>query len=215
MTMKTLAAAFGAALLATSAFAADLPRRTNPAAPAFTAVPVFSWTGFYVGVHAGYGFGQTSSTGAGGFSDPDGFVGGGQIGYNYQLANRVVLGLEADFSGTDLSATGPGVGFGAARVDQNFIGTVRARIGYAADRFLPYVTGGFAYGGSDVTIPGVGSKDDTRFGYTVGAGLEYAFTNNWTARIEGLYVDLERDNVGTARVGQELGIIRAGVNYKF
>jgi outer membrane immunogenic protein len=214
MTMKILAAGLGAALLATSALAADLPSRSAPA-PAFTAVPVFSWTGFYVGAHAGYGFGETKSTGAGGFNDPDGFIGGGQIGYNYQLPNRLVLGLEADLSWTDLNSSGPGVGFGASKADLNYLGTVRARIGYGADRFLPYITGGLAYGSTDVSIPGVGTNDDVRFGWTIGAGVEYAFTNNWTARVEGLYVDLQKDNVGTAKVGHELGIIRAGVNYKF
>ncbi|MFN3481509.1 MAG: outer membrane protein [Rhabdaerophilum calidifontis] len=205
---------FGAALLATTAMAADLPRKSAPVAPAFSAVPVFTWTGFYVGAHAGYGFGSTTSTGAGGFNDPDGFVGGAQIGYNHQI-DRLVLGLEADLSWTDLNSRGPGIGAGASKADLNYLGTVRARVGFAVDRFMPYVTGGLAYGGSDVSIPGVGSRDTTRIGWTVGGGVEYAFTNNWTARIEGLYVDLEKDNVGTAKVGHEIGIIRAGVNYKF
>lgn len=214
MKLKTMFAGLGAALLATTAMAADLPRKTAPVAPAFTAVPIFTWTGFYVGAHAGYAFGTTRSTGAGGFNDPDGFIGGGQIGYNYQI-DRFVVGLEADISGTDIKSRGPGVGFGASKATVDYLGTVRLRAGYAIDRFLPYLTGGLAYGGSNVRIPGVGSKDSTTVGWTLGGGVEYAFTNNWTARIEGLYVDLPRETVGTAKVGHEFGVVRAGVNYKF
>lgn len=91
----SIVASLGAALLATSALAADLPRKTAPVAPAYSRVPTFTWTGFYAGVNAGYGFGGFTGRGSGIFKDPSGFIGGGQIGYNHQI-NQMVIGVEAD-----------------------------------------------------------------------------------------------------------------------
>ena len=314
-------AALAVAAAATGASAADLPYgKGPPPAPApFIPVPVFTWTGFYLGVNAGYGFSTRSDrnddfsfsqTGFGrnvavtttpavattpltvnggtvvpagtvvpGGSivnlDPivngntgffgtdnnrnrrDGFVGGGQIGYNYQFGagTGFVVGIEADIQYADFGrdknnnnfnlglagiptaafalpastyvfpATGSTFGnslTGNRGID--YFGTVRARVGYAFDRFLPYVTGGFAYGGGgrnnddsafgnffstpvvggtflgvnrvDFVSPGIISNrrnNDTKFGYTVGGGLEYAFTNNFTVKLEALYVNLEDD----------------------
>jgi outer membrane immunogenic protein len=208
-----------------AATAADLPSRKGPVLAPIAYAPVFTWTGFYVGVNAGYGWGTVDSTNLGilpTFSDPDGFIGGGQIGYNYQMG-QIVLGVEADFQGADLKASVTGGGF-TARNELNYFGTVRARVGYAVDRFLPYVTGGFAYANvkTAITGPGIGFSDDsTQYGYAIGAGLEYAFTNNLTAKIEYLYVDLERERINTvfgttgAKVGTDFSVVRAGLNYKF
>lgn len=264
--------------LSTVVMAADLPRRQ--AAPVFTPVPVFTWTGFYIGVNAGYGFADTDSndrvflpggsvigsTGTSGvltFNDAGddeegGFVGGGQIGFNYQVGT-FVFGVETDFqyadlggedgrSGTNYTFVGtPGLAFAppAATVSRNgtssleTFGTVRGRLGFAFDRTLLYATGGFAYGFSDGgdefcggIFGGCSGGDDTRFGYTVGGGLEYAFTNNVTAKIEGLYVNLdESDRRGRATydLGQnrlflsnennggdsDFFVVRAGLNFKF
>ena len=217
--LLTSLAAFTA--LTTVASAADLPRRAAP--PVFTPVPVFTWTGFYAGINAGYGFGledsrdptliatadprvvngpATSLNVAGIAFDNggrnDGFVGGGQIGYNYQFTpgSGVVVGIEADAQYADLggrngrngacgtagiacaftpgAALQPGVTLinptGLQGLD--FFGTVRGRIGYAFDRVLFYGTGGFAYGsfGGGRAV----DTDDFRTGYAVGGGIEYA-----------------------------------------
>jgi outer membrane immunogenic protein len=206
-----------------SAFAADLPNRNKaPAAPVYA--PAFTWTGVYLGVNAGYGFGQISKAGAY-FDDPQGFVGGGQVGYNYQISPNFVLGLEADIQYADLRAKTNAVGrtgglTAGTKNGVEWFGTVRPRVGYAIDRTLLYVTGGLAYGEQKLTVPGVGSGSSTNVGYTLGAGVEYAFTNNLTGKVEGLYLDLNDHNyVTTTRVstksGSEFGVVRAGVNYKF
>jgi outer membrane immunogenic protein len=209
-----------------AASAADLPSRKGPVvAPVYA--PIFTWTGFYVGVNAGYGFGQVDSTSLGvigQYDDPDGFVGGGQIGYNYQIG-QFVLGLEADFQGADLKSRSAIIASGVrASNELNYFGTVRGRVGYAFDRFLPYVTGGFAYGNvkNKITTPVAAfSNDNTQYGWTIGGGLEYAFTNNWTAKIEYLYTELEKEsfNVPGGTFNQDVqtkfSVVRAGLNYKF
>lgn len=205
-----------------AASAADLPSRKGPVvAPVY--VPAFTWTGFYVGANAGYAWGNvnasvTNFTRTVSIGDLDGFVGGGQVGYNYQMG-QFVLGVEADIQGADLS-TGSNA-FGDS-VSTEYFGTVRARVGLAFDRFLPYVTGGWAYGNVKTVVGGVGSTDKTHTGgYAIGAGLEYAFTNNWTAKVEYLYVDLGEknaftvNNVAGVKMGTDFSVVRAGVNYKF
>ena len=221
---KGILTAFALVALGGTALAADLPSRKGPVyAPI---APIFTWTGFYVGVNAGYGWGNIDSTTFGvlpTLNDPEGFVGGGQIGYNYQLG-QVVLGVEADFQGSDLRASVRD-GFGnSASNDLNYFGTVRGRVGFAFDRFLPYVTAGLAYANVETRFStpfATASSDNVQYGYAVGAGLEYAFTNNLTAKLEYLYVDLEKESVrtpfGTAniKVGTDFSIVRAGLNYKF
>ncbi len=221
--MKTLLAAGVATLaLATSALAADLPSRKAPppVAPVVYA-PVFTWTGAYLGVNAGYGWGKVTKSGSF-FNKPNGFVGGGQIGYNYQMGN-IVLGAEADiqYSGLEAQAkadtTAIPVINGKLRPD--WFGTVRPRVGYAIDRTLLYVTGGLAYGNQKLSVDGLGSGSNTSVGWTAGAGAEYAFTNNFTGKVEGLYVNLG-DHTYTfttpaVKAGTEFGVVRAGLNYKF
>lgn len=211
MTRTSIAAGLVAAVIATGALAADLPRKGTPAAPAFTRVPTFTWTGFYAGVHGGYGFGDATGRASGIFRDPKGFVGGGQIGYNYQI-NQIVLGVETDLSYSDMRGKNA-----LSKTRIPYFGTVRARAGVAMDRFLPYITAGYAYGGSRVSELGVGSSTSLHHGWVVGGGVEYAFTNNLTARVEGLYMDLGEKSViaGTRKFGAESGIIRAGINAKF
>lgn len=222
---KLLSAGVVAALLAsTTAFAADLPsRKQAPVAPVVYA-PAFTWTGAYVGLNAGYGFGKITKAGTY-FEDPKGFVGGGQVGYNYQLPNNVVVGVETDLQYADLrskvNATGVAAGLPAGTKNGvEYFGTVRPRVGYAMDRTLLYVTAGLAYGNQKLNVPGVGSGSSTNLGWTAGGGAEYAFTNNITGKVEGLYVNLDNHNyVATTRVstksGSEFGVVRAGVNYKF
>jgi outer membrane immunogenic protein len=200
--------------LATGALAADLPSRRAPA-PVIAAVPVFTWTGFYVGVNAGYGwntggdvvdypFAYTSGDG--------GFIGGAQAGYSHQIG-AFVLGLEGDVQLADLGdrqfyLVDPEVQVKRVPGTDRFLsgswfGTVRARAGVAFDRALIYATGGFAF------------ADDAN-GWTVGGGVEYAFTNNLSAKIEGLYVNLDSDDDFADFDGEtDFGVIRAGLNFRF
>jgi outer membrane immunogenic protein len=204
--------------------------RAAPPAPVIAAIPVFTWTGFYVGVNAGYGWNTHSNDtvfvpGVGFVSNGGsngGFVGGGQVGYNYQMG-MFVLGAETDIQYADL---GHNNNNGLIRDDNgNWFGTARVRAGVAFDRALIYATGGFAYG--DIgrhgayydPVLGYSGGSSTNTGWTVGGGVEYAFTNNLTAKVEGLYVNLDSGHndvlgFGNTHTG-EFGVVRAGLNYKF
>lgn len=354
--MRLFSALLGSTLAAGvslgGAQAADLPRRAAP--PVYApAIPVFTWTGFYVGANAGYGFSGSSDNscssfgclGAGnnlvvpaaptgvltpaaitggttgvlgsGTGRNDGFVGGGQIGYNYQLTpgSGFVLGVEADaqYAGfsrnsslSNLYGTGgfltaapvadgtAGLGIlapaasaagnvalfnnafanGTGNRGIDWFGTVRGRVGYAIDRLLIFGTAGVAFtsrNGSDctycsgigfnsgATVPtaffatpaaaaagalvtpttlGLTGNTGNNVGYAVGGGVEYAFTNNLSAKIEGLYVNFGRKNasyasngvVGVSNTGapvtaasytgsgsgrNDFGVVRLGLNYRF
>ncbi|WP_262296090.1 outer membrane protein [Microvirga sesbaniae] len=226
-----LAATAALAVAASAAHAADLPGRYSPA-PAYNALPVFTWTGFYAGLNAGYGWNAGDSR----FYDPafgtikgrrsGGFVGGAQAGYNYQFG-MFVAGAETDLQYAAVGNKGASYGTTYYPGDSDgFFGTIRARAGVAFDRALVYGTGGFAYGdiggnrGYDPLL-GHHSGDEINWGWTLGGGVEYAITNNFTAKVEGLYVDLDtKDNYnlgGRVSVNRdaEFGVLRAGVNYKF
>ncbi|WP_377839690.1 outer membrane protein [Bosea sp. UC22_33] len=198
-----------------AASAADLPSRKGPVAAPVYMPPAFSWTGFYVGGNAGYGWGNVNANGFANVGDLDGFVGGGQIGYNYQMG-QFVLGLEADLQFADLSS---GNNLGLLNVKTDYFGTVRARAGVAFDRFMPYITGGWAYGNVKSSIPAIGFSSDRSHtgGFAVGAGLEYAVTNNIIAGVEYLYVDLGEKNIAGAgtKVGTDFSVVRARLSYKF
>jgi outer membrane immunogenic protein len=210
------------------ATAADLPSRSMaPVAPVVYAPPVFTWTGFYVGVNAGYGFGNIKTQGfANPYGDPDGFVGGGQVGYNQQVG-QFVFGLEGDIQYADLKAGASTIGAGlASNAKIDFFGTVRGRVGVAFDRVLVYATGGYAYANSEVEvtplgaaalgIPGSFSIGNSHNGWTLGGGVEYAINNNLTVRGEYLYVDLEKKNLTpVVKAGADFSVVRAALNYKF
>ena len=192
-----------------AASAADLPMRAAPPAPIIAAAPLFTWTGFYVGVNAGYGW-SNDDFDAVDLADEDddgGFVGGAQVGYNYQIGSFVV-GLEGDIQYADFGADGTFDFDGDGVFDDDFdssdwFGTVRARAGVAFDRALIYATGGFAFA-------------DDATGWTVGGGVEYAFTNNLSAKIEGLYVNLDNDDDFPGFDGEtDFGVVRAGLNFRF
>lgn len=190
-----------AVLLTAPAAAADL---SYPAPAAYAPAPVFTWTGFYIGANAGYGWGEADYS-----PDVDGFIGGLQAGYNWQGAGPLVLGIEADLQYADVSSS-------AFTLD--YFGTVRARLGYAFDQFLVYGTGGFAYGRGTFETFGL-SNSQNQFGWTVGAGAEYAIDNNWSVKGEYLYLDLGEESYstlfGSRDVGTTANVLRAGVNYRF
>jgi len=198
-----------------AASAADLPSRKGPIAAPVYMPPAFTWTGFYVGANAGYGWGNVNANGFANVGDLDGFVGGGQVGYNYQMG-QFVVGLEADLQAADLSS---GSNLGLLSVKTDYFGTVRARVGVAFDRFMPYITGGWAYGNVKSSIPAIGFSSDRSHtgGFAVGGGLEYAVTNNIIAGVEYLYVDLGEKNIAGAgtKVGTDFSVVRARLSYKF
>lgn len=231
MFKRALLGATALALLAGSASAADLANR-YPVKAAPVPVPVFSWTGFYIGANVGWGFANNTFdyTPFGGptfgydVGNTNGFVGGLQLGYNYQFANNVVIGVEADFDWSDIGADTFLVGgpVGGALVSQNvdYFGTIRARLGYAVDRFLPYITGGAAWAKTNFTDPFAVSYDNTKWGWSAGAGAEYALTNNFTVKAEYLYLGFNNSTVNYVNgdqlsVGSDIQTVKLGANYKF
>ena len=223
--MKTfLIAASAALLVSTSAYAADIVVDQAP-----LPVAAYDWSGAYIGVNAGGGFGKFKHpfsasipggpTVANGSIDitSGGFLGGVQAGYNWQ-SGQMIYGVEADFQGSavkaedslDLNIFGNGVS-GELGTKVDWFGTVRARIGYTpVDRFMVYATGGLAYGHVksyiDASAPTVPfdiheSRSKTKAGWTVGAGAEYAFTSNWTLKTEYLYTDLGKTTLYDGDLG--------------
>ncbi len=198
-------AALAVLALATPAFAADMPTR-GPVYKAAPAAALFNWTGFYIGAHGGYGWGDF-----GGFNDDGGF-GGGQIGVNYQFAPNWVWGVEADIAGS-----GQKDDFLGANVKTDLFGTARLRLGYAVDRTLVYGTGGLAWASTKFN-DGASSDKQTNIGWTIGAGLEYAFAPNWTAKVEYLYADYGSDTYNVTvptNVDLTTNTVKVGVNYLF
>lgn len=189
--------------LTVGAVAADLPSRRAPAP--VVSLPVFTWTGFYLGVNAGYGWSDSNDVVINGVrfnsNNDGGFVGGGQLGFNYQMG-AIVIGLEGDLQWADLG--GRSLVVNGVRVDSSndWFGTIRGRAGVAVDRALIYATGGFAFTDGDG-------------GWALGGGLEYAFTNNLSAKIEGLYVSVDNGNNVVGGGNDEFGVIRAGLNFRF
>lgn len=238
--------------------AADLPARMPVKAPV-VAAPIFTWTGFYVGAHAGYGWGSNGwgdpidtlngplFAGDGPYSpkyDIDGGLAGGQIGVNWQV-NQFVFGLEADGAWANIKGEGsvnsPVFGNNClasgdpctTKIDA--LGTITGRLGVASDRALFYAKGGAAWAsvkhtsGShlDPAFSYSAEVDETRWGWTVGAGVEYAFAPNWSAKVEYSYIDLGDDdatfnyapagliNPYSASSDITLHTVKAGINYRF
>lgn len=204
-----------------SAQAADMPRPIYKGVR--SVVAYYNWTGFYVGINGGYAWGTSEWTTPAINTSPSGWLIGGTLGYNYQMGS-VVLGIEGDFDYADVRGTAACGAF-VCETKTTYLGTIRGRLGYAFDRFMPYVTGGGAYGDikASSTDPATTGGSASKFGWTVGGGLEYAFLGNWSAKIEYLYVDLGTFNCGaTCTIGplhNEISfnehIVRAGLNYKF
>jgi len=211
------------ALTATAAMAADLPRQMPAKAPAY--VPVaYNWTGFYLGINGGYGWGRSSwdGFGSGNFNTSGGLI-GGTIGYNWQGAGSPwVFGLEGDVDwanirGSFANALCPT----GCETKTSWLATVRGRAGYAFDRVMPYITGGLAVGDIQANRPGFAGMSDTRAGWTVGAGIEAAIVDRWTAKVEYLYTDLGSSSCSATSCGiatnvsARNNIVRAGLNYRF
>jgi outer membrane immunogenic protein len=247
--MRTTVAA-GAALVwivSSSSFALADGMPGNPR-PAYAP---FSWTGFYVGANGGYGdnfdrndnfvlsnsLGFTATTRG---VQPEGGFGGGQLGYNWQQG-PLLLGLEADLQGADVSAGFAGHlldGGDVLNAHQSFdyFGTARGRVGFAFYHGLIYATGGFAYGGVRdqllVFLPGSGTSvnlhsDDTRTGFVIGGGVELALAPHWSVKVEYQHIDLGSERLAASvfspgattftsnKILDVAGTARVGLNYRF
>lgn len=219
--------------VATPAAAADLGARYPVKAPPMMA-PVWNWTGFYVGINGGYGWGRSNWAllPAGlneGSHDPSGGTVGGQIGYNWQFGSWV-LGLEAqgnwaDFKGSNASLVAP-LFTNQTKIDA--FGLFTGKVGYAWDNVMVYAKGGAAVQSVDYsyfrTATGVagGTADQTRWGAAVGAGVEYAFTPNWSAGLEYNHMFMGRHDVTfapapnlTDRIKLDTDVFTGRINYRF
>ncbi|WP_139974918.1 outer membrane protein [Ochrobactrum sp. CGA5] len=222
MKLKALLLASTVALLATTgAKAADAVIEQEPV-PVVVA-PSFTWNGAYIGGQIGYGWGKSK------FDDgfdtlelkPDGFLGGLYAGYNFDLGNNVVLGIDGDVTYNNLKDDFTGAG-GSLESKLRWSGAVRGRVGYAFDRFLPYIAGGVAFGqvkNSGDVGPIEFSESKTLTGWTAGAGVDYAATDNVIVRLEYRYTDYgDKDfNLGGFNINDDFKTneVRLGVAYKF
>lgn len=231
--IKLLSAAAAVAMFAGSSQAADV----DVAAPDSS-----SWTGAYIGVVGGYGWGDLDFSSNvdpdDGSIDVEGFLLGGQLGYDHDFGNGLVLGVVGDMSWSDMDGNTcieggiPGVCVGAAaesyaEADIGWLGTIRARAGFATGSMLFYGTGGLAIADVDATvtnIAGLGdnySDSNTHFGWVIGAGAEFMVTENMTIGAEYLYVDLGSENYNfgasgiTAQSDITANIVRASLNFRF
>jgi outer membrane immunogenic protein len=230
-----LSTAAGTALLATSlgVFAADMSR------PAYAPPPIMSlynWTGFYVGGNLGGAWAGGTLTdnfsGASFTGNNSGFIGGGQIGYNWQVSPQFVLGVEWMFDGTSISKSSNAITIfngdvlqGSASTD--WVSTLAARFGYAANNLLYYgkAGGGWVQNSATVTDLTTGaslSNSNTNSGWLLGAGIEYGWTPNWTMKLEYDYLSLDNWTrssplfVGdTVTLSRHIDMFTFGMNYKF
>jgi outer membrane immunogenic protein len=237
-----IASIAAAAFCGAPALAADMPTKAPPLPPP---TPAVSWIGFYIGANAGYGWGVNNSvfytnittgvTGTAPGPDGRGGFGGAQIGYNWQTG-AVVLGLEADIQDAGIGSTVTGIlPLATTTIENqkfNWFGTVRGRVGYAFDRMLVYLTGGYAGGHVSDTafLSGGGATDlltgsTQRNGFTIGGGLEYVLAKNWSAKAEYQYIDFGRETlfgvatngnlVNTSGFKDSFNTVCLGLNYHF
>ncbi len=201
------------------------------------ATPAFSWAGAYIGGQVGYGWGKSDFHDDGYVfkTKPDGFLGGLYAGYNFDAGSNVILGIDGDLTINNLKGK---YSESFPNIDERheissklrWSGAVRARTGLAMDRWMPYIAGGVAFGGiknGTRVIDGSGtyasSKSDTLTGWTLGAGIDYAATDNLIVRLEYRYTDYGNKNVNIPVYGYEFEAtnkfktsdIRLGVAYKF
>jgi outer membrane immunogenic protein len=246
--MKRIVFAAAMAFSAVPAFAADLPPAAPPPARAPAAyvpvvAPVYNWSGIYIGVNGGYGFGQSNWSPVGGTAtgnfNVNGGVAGGTIGANFQTG-QFVFGVEGDFDWSGIkgsvtnTTTCPPIAAVATtctfQTSNDWLGTVRGRVGYAWDRVLVYGTAGGAFGDikanlTNTTSALAASTSNTEFGWTAGGGVEVGITENFTAKVEYLFVDLSNGSFSctvatcgvalTAPVSFNASLVRAGLNLKF
>jgi outer membrane immunogenic protein len=234
-------ALFGAAAIAActlicidGAEAADLPVAPTPmvpAAPVAYAPQVYNWTGIYFGGHIGEAYSSSTWTDPFGSTSNDqfsswGFLGGGQVGANAQF-NRLVIGVEGDFSWINSSNKGTDSIGEALTTNTQWTSTVAGRIGAAFDRLLVYGKGGLALAEDQSSLTDLGSNTATntflRTGWTVGAGLEYALDDHWSAKLEYDYLGFGSQTMNfttplesvSSDASLNLQEVKAGLNFRF
>jgi outer membrane immunogenic protein len=215
------------------ALAADLAARPYTKAPAYMAAPIYNWTGFYVGGHVGGAFGGNNGfIGTTGNSNDGRFLGGVQVGADYQFAPTWVVGIEGQFSwlGSNNNAVAfvaPGAGF-VYNNNQRGLGSVTGRLGYTWGPALLYVKGGYAYSDYSESLTFLGAptpftlNSSHHDGFTVGGGLEYMFAQNWSGKVEYQYYNFGKTSFVTPVVLSGFGsarndehTVKAGINYRF
>jgi outer membrane immunogenic protein len=216
-----------------AATAADLRVRPQPAPVPVYALPPFSWTGIYVGGNVGGVWADGNVTdnfvGLSASTSRSGFIGGGQLGFNYQI-NNIVLGAEWEFDGTSLNATGTGVfvrGIGVLQssADTRWVSTLAARLGVAFNNVLLYGKAGAGWVGNEATITnlttgGSVSASNTVSGWLIGAGIEWAFAPNWSTKLEYDFIGLQSWTFvsfpgATFTVNRDIQTLKVGLNYRF
>jgi len=193
---------------ATAAQAADLPYRSRAPYTVQQPLNAYSWAGPYLGATLGYEWGSVSNNP----TKPKGIVGGATAGYNWQ-SGPIVFGVEGD-----ISATGADDRFSDYKFSNPWFGTVRGRLGYAFNNVLLYGTAGLAFGSLEAERNGL-QQSQTSVGWTAGVGAEVGIYQNWTAKIEYLYVDLSKNSYTLLPTPTDnalsFGTVRIGVNYHF
>lgn len=216
-----------------ASFAADAITTTEPAPAPLPVASAYNWSGAYIGGQIGYGWGNDKWSFQGIDytvpAKPDGFLGGIYGGYNWQVGNGFVLGADADFTfsgmkksgidGDDAGTPDPTYGYGS-KID--WTAALRGRLGYGADRFLPYIAGGVAFAHQNVSasLSSPFSESATRTGWTIGLGVDYAATDNLIVRAEYRYSDFGKKTfspAGWTPFDDRLSVndVRVGVAYKF
>jgi len=232
---SSIAAASALLAISIGANAADMPVRPAPPPPQVYMPPPFTWTGFYLGGNFGGAWASTTLTdnltGAGVTGNLGGWLGGGQLGFNYQVGS-FVWGAEGTFDWSSLKSTTGGIITAAGPVLQvaantQWVTTFAGRFGFAADRALFYGKAGAGWVGNNATVTNLAtgasaSSSNTNNGWLLGGGVEYAFSPNWTAKVEYNYLGLRGWTaaapvgvVDTVNVKRQLNTVMAGINYKF
>jgi outer membrane immunogenic protein len=215
------------ALGAAPALAADLGARPYTKAPVYAPVaPIYNWTGFYIGGHVGGAFFSDDSI-AGGLTSgsTSRFLGGLQGGYDWQFAPSWVFGIEAQYSwltgGTDTITFPVGATNYLYSERQRGLGSVTGRIGYTWGPALLYAKGGYAFADYSESLTNLNTGaavaiSNSQSGYTVGAGLEYMFAQNWSGKVEYQYYDFGKvDLLPGYSVRNDEHTVKAGLNYRF
>jgi outer membrane immunogenic protein len=187
---------------------ADMP--VVQSSPFATKAPVrlaSNWSGPYIGVHGGYGWGSFDATATA--LDPSGGFGGIQSGYNWQVSRNLVLGIESDASWGSIKDVA-----GGNSVDVDTMGTVRARLGYAMDRMMVYGTAGLAWAHADASYNAGTVNDRFHLGWAAGVGVEYLIAPRWSAKLEYIYADFGDITDGPDTASLTASTIKIGLNYR-
>ena len=216
------------ALMATGAHAADAVVPEVPIAPEAPIAATFNWGGAYIGGQIGYGWANTKFSAGPTHTSKgklDGFLGGIYAGYNFDTGTNVILGVDGDFTGSAVGKTESVGDLASGETHLRWSGAARARVGYAVDRFLPYIAGGVAFGNIEDKLHIFNEKaysdSKTQTGWTIGAGVDYAVTNNIVTRLEYRYTDFGKRNFDLGVPGVNFkedmssNDVRLGVAYKF